>query len=260
MSYLADLLDSTRARLEESKTKVSSDEMEQRLAAIDKPRSFATALRGPGIAIIAEIKRASPSTGELNANLGASQAAAAYAEGGAAAISVLTEPDFFKGQLEDLASARGAGLPLLRKDFILDPWQVLESRAAQADALLLIARVLDDRALMGLLAATNALEMEAVVEVHDDADLDRAFEAGAAIIGVNHRDLDTFEVDPDRTAKLAPRVPADRLLITLSGVSSAEDVRRAHEAGAGAVLVGEALVTTDDPVAKLKELAGTGGP
>lgn len=256
MSYLSRLLESTRARLEETKAKLGSAELEQRLAAIGAPRGFAEALRGPGMSIIGEIKRASPSTGDLNADLNASATAAAYAAGGAAALSVLTEPELFKGQLEDLASARTAGLPVLRKDFILDAWQVLESRAAQADAVLLIVRAVDNSTLKDLLSAVTALGMDAVVEVHDDADLDAALEARAEVIGINHRDLDTFEVDPDRTAALAPRIPDECLTIALSGVSSRAEVDRLAAAGADAVLVGRTLVTAHDPAARMRELAG----
>ena len=168
MSYLARILESTRTRVAEAKQRVTVEALEQRLAGIDEPSSLRSALDGQaGVAVIGEIKRASPSAGVFDANLSATETAMAYARGGAAAISVLTEPEFFRGSLEDITSARAAGLPVLRKDFILDTWQVLESRAAGADALLLIARTLERQELEMLLAACGSLRMDALVEVYD---------------------------------------------------------------------------------------------
>jgi indole-3-glycerol phosphate synthase len=256
MSYLTKLLDSTRARVAEAKERVTADALEQRIAAADGPRPFRSALMGPEVAIIGEIKRASPSKGVFDANLSASAAAADYARGGAAALSVLTEPEFFRGSLEDISSAASAGLPILRKDFIVDSFQVLESRAAGADALLLIVRVLVDDDLRGLLAASHSLGMDALVEVHDLGELNRALNAGADLVGVNNRDLETFEVDEQRTAELASRVPEDVTLVSLSGVSTRAAVEAQAAVGAHAVLVGEALVRSDDPASTLRELRG----
>jgi indole-3-glycerol phosphate synthase len=256
MSYLNKLLDSTRARVAEAKERVTADALEQRIAAADEARPFRPALMGAEVAIIGEIKRASPSKGVFDANLSASAAAAAYARGGAAALSVLTEPEFFRGSLEDLSSAARAGLPILRKDFILDSFQVLESRAAGADALLLIVRALDDEELGELMAASRSLGMDALVEVHDLEELTRALNAGADLVGINNRDLETFEVDEDRTAKLAGRIPDEVTLVSLSGVSTRADVVAQAEVGAHAVLVGEALVRSDDPASTLRELRG----
>jgi indole-3-glycerol phosphate synthase len=207
------------------------------------------------VSVIAEIKRATPRAGALDLDLDAGRLAAAYADGGAVAISVLTEPDHFKGSIEDLQAARTAGLPVLRKDFVIDDLQVLESRAAGADAVLIIVRILGDE-LAGLVAATQSLGMDALVEVHDEAELERALEAGATLVGVNHRDLETFEVDPDRTAKLAPLLPEGTTLVGLSGVSTRAEVEALGRAGAAAVLVGESLVTAPDPAAKLRALTG----
>ena len=258
MSYLAKMLESTRTRLAESKQLVTAEALEQRLAGIDEPRSLSAALDSSrkSVAVIAEIKRASPSAGTFNANLSATETAEAYARGGAAAISVLTEPEFFKGSIDDLNAARGAGLPVLRKDFILDPWQVLESRAAGADALLLIVRALDQNELEALLLSCKTLRMDALVEVYDEAEMSRALDAGATIVGVNNRDLESFEVDRGRTARLAPQVPDDVILVGLSGVGSRSDVEELGAAGAQAVLVGEALVRSDDPAAELRALRG----
>nr|MBA2599916.1 indole-3-glycerol phosphate synthase TrpC [Actinomycetota bacterium] len=255
MSYMEDLLESARARVDELQALVTPEALEQRLAAIDAPRGFRAALAGPDTAIIAEIKRASPAAGPLNLDLNAGETACRYADGGAAAVSVLTETKHFRGTMDDLVQARGAGLPVLRKDFILDDLQVLESRAAGADAVLLIVRAVGGE-LRTLMRACEVLGMDALVEVHDEDELDRALECGATMIGVNHRDLETFEVDPDRTAKLAPLVPQEVTLIGLSGVSSRAEVEALSAAGAAAVLVGESLVTARDPAAVLRELRG----
>jgi indole-3-glycerol phosphate synthase len=257
VSYLLEMLSAARARVAEARTKVTEAALEQRIASLDAPRGFTDALRrADGVAIIAEVKRASPARGALRVDLDAARLAREYAAGGAAAISVLTAPEGFEGSLEDLQAAGEARLPLLRKDFVVDEWQVMESRAAGADALLLIVRALDDAALERLLRMTRALGMDALVEVHDDDELERATAAGAELIGVNHRDLETFEVDPERTAKLAPRIPPACVLVALSGVSRRAEVAELAAAGARAVLVGESLVTAADPARKLRELRG----
>lgn len=255
MSYLQELLEATKGRIAEARAKITDDALEQRVVAAPAPRDFSGSLDGPEMSLIAEIKRASPSRGPLDESLDAGPLARAYADGGASAISVLTEPERFKGSLEDLQAARPAGLPLLRKDFILDPFQVFEARAFGADAVLLIVRALGAE-LGGLLDTTRSLGMDALVEVYDEPDLERALEVGAKVIGINHRDLETFEVDPERTAKLAPRIPDDVVIVALSGISTRSDVEKMSAAGAHAVLVGESLVTSDDPAAKLRELRG----
>ena len=255
MTYLTDVLASTLARVEAARAVMTEAVLEQRIASIERPRGFAAALTGADVAVIAEIKRATPRAGALNLDLDAGRLAAAYARGGAAAISVLTEPDHFRGSIEDLQAARGAGLPVLRKDFILEELQVLESRAEGADAVLIIVRILGDE-LARLVASVETLGMDALVEVHDESDLESALDAGARLVGVNHRDLETFEIDPDRTAKLAPLLPDEVTLVALSGVSSRAEVEALGRAGADAVLVGEAVVTSEDPVATLRELTG----
>ena len=256
MSYLNDLLAATRARVDEARAKITEDAVEQRVASADPARGFAAALGGDDVAVIAEIKRATPRAGDLAPDLDAGRTASLYRDGGAAAISVLTEPDYFKGSLEDLEAARTAGRPVLRKDFIVDPFQIYESRAHGADAVLLIVRTVGDE-LAELHALTKSLGMDALVEVHTEEDLERALELGAGLIGVNHRDLETFELDPDRTAKLTPRIPDGVVVVGLSGVSTRAEVLALKDAGAHAVLVGESLVTSDDPVAKLRELRGS---
>ena len=255
MTYLDDILSSTRARLADGRSKVTDDVLEQRVASQQPPRGFRAALeRAARPALIAEIKRRSPSKGPLDLDLDAQALARRYAEGGAAALSVLTEPDHFAGSLEDLEAARVAGLPVLRKDFIVDPFQVFEARAAGADAVLLIVRITDD--LIGLMKTCQSLGMDALVEVYDQADLAVALDAGADLVGINHRDLSTFDVDPDRTARLRPSIPHGTLVVSLSGVFTRSDVVRLADAGADAVLVGESVVTADDPAAHLRSLIG----
>lgn len=256
MSLLQRILVSTRARVEEQKQKLNETVLEERLASAPMPRGFEAALSGPDTSIIAEIKRSSPAKGDLKLDLNAADLARAYADGGAAAISVLTEPDFFKGSLEDLEAVVGAvDLPVLRKDFVIDEFQLLEARAAGADAVLLIVRVLEDR-LSHMLQAARSLSLDALVEVFDENDVELALGAGASLVGINHRDLETFEVDPDRTKKLASLLPEGVVIAGLSGVSTRRDIVALEAAGAGVVLVGESLVTSDDPATHLRELLG----
>jgi indole-3-glycerol phosphate synthase len=256
MGFLDDIVASTHRRIAEAKEKVTEEALEQRLASRAEPRDFAAALQADDVTVIAEIKRATPAKGPLNLELDAGRTATAYAEGGAAAISVLTEPDRFKGSLDDLERATTAGLPVLRKDFVLDPYQLLEARAAGADAVLLIVRILDHPSLVSLLRLTRSFGMEALVEVNTEEELDRALDIQANVIGVNHRDLDSFAVDPDLTKKLAPKVPPGVVLVALSGVSERREVEELAAAGARSVLVGESLVSAADPVLKLRQLLG----
>lgn len=215
---------------------------------------------GARLRLIAEIKRASPSKGVFDADLDAAAQARAYAAAGAAALSVLTEPDHFRGSIEDLETARRAveGDPdrpaLLRKEFVFDPYQVLEARAFGADALLLIAMLLEAPALADLVALARAHALEPLVEVHDEAELRAALDAGAAVIGVNNRDLRTFAEDLGVTERLAALVPPGVTLVAESGIRTAADARRMAAAGAHAVLVGEALMLSADVAAKAREL------
>jgi indole-3-glycerol phosphate synthase len=254
MSYLPRLLDASRARLRDLRAAGRKD-LETAAAEAEPPRAFRASLTHEGIAVIAEIKRATPSRGALAPGLDAGGIARAYAAGGAAAISVLTERADFDGSLDDLGAARQAGLPILRKDFILDEIQILESRAVGADAVLLIVRLLGDD-LRQLIDSCRALGMDPLVEVFDEVDLARARAAGAELIAVNHRDLESFEVDPNGTAKLAPLLEEGTTLVAMSGVSTRADVEALEELGADAVLVGEALVRAPDPASKLRELRG----
>jgi indole-3-glycerol phosphate synthase len=213
-------------------------------------RAFADALRRDTVALIAEVKRASPSKGLLVADFDPAAVSAVYATSGAACISVLTDERFFQGSLAYLQDVRAAAsVPALRKDFTLAPYQVYEARAAGADAVLLIAAALADGALADLHALALELGMAALVEVHDAGELERALKLGARLVGVNNRDLKTFNVDMETTARLAALVPAEVTLVAESGIASADDVRRMGAVGADAVLVGEALMKAADMAA-----------
>jgi len=231
-----------------------------RVAATSVPLGpdFAEALAQPGLQVIAEIKRKSPSAGSIAAELDPAEQARRYAAGGAAAISVVTEPDFFGGSLEDLVAVCGAvDLPVLRKDFIVDATQMYEAKAAGADAVLLIVAALDERSLADLLTVAAELEIEALVEAHDRAELEIANRSGATIIGVNNRDLRTFETNLGTAEALAPSIAAPTT-VAESGVSSAAAAARMAAAGFDAILVGEALVRSPDPAALVAELRAAG--
>jgi indole-3-glycerol phosphate synthase / phosphoribosylanthranilate isomerase len=262
-SFLERIVAVTRRDLEERKARVPLDELRARAAAAPPPRDFAAALRaeqGSSAHLIAEVKRASPSKGLLAERFDPVALARAYERGGAAAISVLTEPHFFQGTLEHLAAVRAAvDVPVLRKDFILDRYQVYEARAAGADAVLLICAMLDDDRLAVLLALARKLGMETLVEAHDADETRRAVASGARVIGVNSRDLRTFAVDTDVVRHLRPLVPGNRVFIAESGISDALGAARARAFGAEAILAGEALMRADDPEAKARELATAPG-
>lgn len=230
---------------------------ELRAAAVEAPapRGFAKALAATdGLAIIAEIKRASPSRGPLRPDLDPASLAQAYEKAGASAVSVLTDRPFFMGSLDDLGKTRAAcGLPVLRKDFIIDEVQVYEARAAGADAVLLIVATLSDETLNKLHELAVSLKLDALVEVHTAAEAARALAAGAELVGINNRSLDTFGIDLATTEKLAPMLKS-RLIVSESGLSEESALTRVRRAGAKAVLIGEALVTADDPGAKLARL------
>lgn len=240
-------------------------EGELRVAALNRPpaRDFAAALSAPGLSVIAEFKRASPSRGTLNAEMDPAERARQYAAGGAAALSVLTEPGFFLGSGDDLEAAReAADLPALRKDFLLDRAQLWETRAMGADAALLIAALLDDDRLRLLLRTARAAGLAALVEVHDRNEAERALRAGAEIIGVNNRDLETFEVDLAVSEKLAPLLADVPVKVAESGVRGPGAAARLAAAGYDALLVGEYLSRAPDPAAALRGLreAAGGGP
>jgi indole-3-glycerol phosphate synthase len=222
-------------------------------------RDFAGALKAPGLSLIAEFKRRSPSKGELGPDADPARAARAYEAAGAAAVSVLTDARFFGGSMGDLEAARAAcSLPVLRKDFIIDPAQIAQSAGAEGpDCLLVIASVLTAWELRDLRSYWAAdCGQAALVEVHNELELERALESGAEMIGINNRDLRTFEVSLETTLRLRPRIPAGIVVVSESGVHTRGDVQRLEEAGVDAILVGEALMTSDDPRRKVEELMG----
>jgi indole-3-glycerol phosphate synthase len=220
------------------------------------PLDLATAISGDSLRLIAEVKRASPSRGVIRADFDPVKLARSYARGGAAAISVLTESNYFRGSQQDLESIKRAlpHIPVLRKDFILKPYQIFESCAWGADAVLLIVAILDDNALEELAALTHALGMQCLVEVHNRSELKRALACDARIIGINNRDLDTMKVDINVTGQLRPPIPRGRLVVSESGIKGRDEVQKLKEWKINAMLVGEALVSADNVAAKIKEL------
>lgn len=223
--------------------------LERALDAAPPARSFEGALRRPGeVALVAEVKRRSPGAGDIHPELDPVILASSYVAGGAAALSVLTDQEYFGGSLEDLRRVREAvPVPILRKDFTIDPLQVIEARGAGADAVLLIVRILDDAALTRLLRLGTELGLGVLVEVHEAGELDRALQAGARIVGINNRDLRTFRTDLGVTEALMQRLPDDVLVVSESGLRTREDVLRVGARGADAVLVGEGLLRAADP-------------
>ena len=260
MDFLTAIIEKKKARLQISQEGTTT--ATQRARAIDarlqrKPHALLEALvNGPSINIIAELKRASPSRGEINADFDLAERAQAYQRGGAIAISILTEEDYFQGSLDDLRVVRQTvPLPLLRKDFIVDEFQIYESAAAGADAVLLIVAALSDEALRNLRSiAEDELGMDALIEVHTAEELRRASDCGATLIGVNNRDLHTFEVSLETSAQLIQEAPRDVICISESGLRTAEDLHRLKESGYKGFLIGEALMRAEDPAVVLKEL------
>lgn len=226
-------------------------------ATTSAPRGFGEALRAPGISLIAELKRASPSAGPIAPDVDRLAAARAYAAAGAAAVSVLTEPLHFDGSLDDLTTVRAeVAIPVLRKDFIVSPLQVWEARSAGADAALLIVAALTDAELSQLVAEVSGAGMDALVEIHTRDEVARAIDAGATIIGINTRNLATLKVDTSVVAQIRPHVPSGVIVVGESGISTRQDVISMEEAGCDAVLIGEALMRAPDPEAKVRELIG----
>ena len=253
---LRNILASTRAEVERRKAQQPEAELQRRLAqSTDQPRGFAEALAHGRPAVIAELKRASPSKGRICKRYQPAHIAASYAQAGAHCLSVLTDGPFFQGRLSHLQKARAAcSLPVLRKDFMIDPYQVYESRLAGADCILLIAAALDDTRMQELANTATDLGMDILVEVHTAAELQRALRLDAPLIGINNRNLHDFTTNVETTFSLLPQVPIDRLVVTESGIHSPTQVTRLHTRGAQAFLVGEALLTADDPGAALQHL------
>ncbi len=220
-------------------------------------RGFAHALQGSTVALICEIKRRSPSKGELGGALDLAAHARAFAAGGAAALSILTEPSRFGGSLDDLATARASvAIPIIKKDFHVEPVQLIEARAMGADAALLIARALSPHALPAMTALARDLGLETLVEIRDEAELDRALTAGATVIGVNNRDLETLAIDLATGDRVLPQIPGELIAVYESGIAGRADLDRASRAGADAVLVGSSISVASDPEAAVRALAG----
>lgn len=254
MNFLDKILDAKRAEIDRAKASVPQRQLERLAAVRNDARGFAAALERPGIRVIAEIKRASPSLGAIRPDLDPSATAQAFAEGGAAALSVLTEPAFFKGSAEDLKRARAASaLPVLRKDFIIDPYQVYETAAMGADAMLLIVRILDEERLHGLYALARSLGLDVLTEVFDAQDVARSNALGATLVGINNRDLAHFKTDVTLAARLAVQVLPGTAVVALSGLHTRDDIRQNLEGGIRRFLVGEALVRQHDPAAQLRD-------
>lgn len=248
-----------REEVAAAKVAVPLEALKERLENVGPARDFRSALRAPGISLIAEIKRHSPSHGDLFPGVDAVELAGLYEQAGARAISVLTDAKYFKGTLEDLYTVRrSVKVPCLRKDFIVDAYQIYEARAAGADAILLIVRVLSDAELKEFLTLTKALGMGALVETHTREEIERAMTAGAQIIGINNRDLDTLSVNWETTLTLKRYVSGGYTLVSESGIQNRKQVTLLEEGGVDAILVGESLLTSNNIAAKIGELLGRG--
>lgn len=259
MSVLDDIVAGVRLDLETRQATTSVDDLLAQIAAAAPAQDPMPAFRAPGLSVIAEVKRKSPSKGELADIPDPAALAGRYSAGGADAISVLTEQRRFNGSLDDLRAVRRAvSTPLLRKDFIVEPYQLLEARAAGADLVLLIVAALDDATLASLHAQALDLGMTVLTEVHEDDEIDRALAIGAELIGVNARNLKTLEVDPDAFGRLVTRLPDDVVKVAESGISGADQAARYAAEGADVVLVGEALVKDGDPTAAVAAMRAIG--
>lgn len=255
-TYLDRILDHHRAAARDDRRSV--DQLVERVGDIDPCRGFRRALTGRDqLGVIAEIKRRSPSKGDLNIDLDPTEIARTYESGGASCLSVLTDVDHFGGSVDDLQTARAAcGLPVIRKDFTVSELDVVDTRLMGADCVLLIAAALETNQLVAFHQLADEIGLDVLVEIHDEAELEMALAADASLIGVNQRDLVTFEVDHDRATRMGRVIPAHAVRVAESGVRGGDDARALHAAGYQAVLVGETLVTSGDPADMLAELIG----
>lgn len=254
---LDQIVANSKRELESKKRLLTLQEVQKAALKQLPPLDFASALRGDRLRLIAEVKKASPSRGVIRPDFNPVQIAQIYADNGAAAISVLTETKYFQGSLnhlKNIKNALGNRLPLLRKDFILDPYQVYESRAYGADGLLLIVAILTSERLTELLQLSHSLGMSCLVEVHNEAELDIALNNGAMVIGINNRDLRTFAVDITITQRLRPLIPSDRIVVSESGIRDRKDMEKLRQWGVDAVLIGEAFMSAPDIAARMREL------
>ena len=257
MGIIDELIDGAREGVDARKRDLPVAELEAQLSVRGEDRPFQEALVRPGLSLIAEFKRRSPSAGDIAPDADIAAQVSAYERGGAAALSVLTDAPHFGGSLEDLRAARGAAtLPIIRKDFIVDPYQLYEAAVNGADAVLLIVRALSDRELRALYEEARALDLDCLVEVHDADELERALEVDAEVIGINNRDLDEQRIDIQTTFELMPDVPAGKTVVAESGISGREELFELDRVGVDAVLIGGALMTAADPELKTRELTG----
>jgi len=254
---LDEICTNKRTEVDAAKRRVPFHELEERIEQRRKARDFRGALRQPGISLIAEVKRASPTLGTFLENVDPAELAGVYKQAGARAISVLTDEKYFKGTLADLTAVHAAvPIPCIRKEFIVDEYQIYEARAAEADAILLIVKCLSDDQLKDYLKISASLGMASLVETHTAGEIERAINAGAHIIGINNRDLTTFTVDINVTLGLKKYVPGGYVLVSESGIHTRDHVRRLEDGGVDAILVGEALVKSGDIGGKIRELLG----
>jgi len=251
------LIAAAREGVEDRRARTPQADLESRLPSRGEDRPFSEALVRPGLSVIAEFKRRSPSAGEISTTAAVAEQVGAYERGGAAALSVLTDEPHFGGSLEDLRAARAAcDLPILRKDFIVDPYQLLEAAVNGADAVLLIVRALEDDVLRELYYGAKHLDLDCLVEVHDGEELERALRLDVDVIGVNNRNLDEGGVDVTTTYELMPDVPAGKTVVAESGISARSELEELERVGVDAVLIGSALMSAADPEALTRELTG----
>lgn len=256
-TFLETVVERVQQDLVSRKRETPAAELESRLGPARRGRPFSEALIAEGISLIAEMKRSSPSRGPIRPGASVTEVVQAYQEAGASAVSVLTEGAYFGGSLDDLVEARAAcDLPLLRKDFVVDEYQLLEARVAGADAVLLIVAALEPGRLVDLMSLAGELGMDSLVEVHDEREVETAVESGAEVLGINNRDLHSLEVDLETTFRLLADVPAGTVVVAESGIARSDDVERLEDAGVDAILVGEALMTAPDPVRAVRDLLG----
>ncbi len=252
---LDDICADKRLEVDAAKSARPMREVEEEAGLAPKPRDFRAALRKDGISLIAEIKRASPTKGVFIDNMNVGDLAYLYERAGARALSILTDRKYFKGTLDDLVSVRkGVVVPCLRKEFIIDEYQIYEARAAGADAILLIVRILSNEQIKEYQQVARSLGMAVLVETHDAPEVERALDCDAAIIGINNRDLTTFTVDVNTTLELKKMVPGGKVLVSESGINTRDQVKALEDGGVDAILVGESLVTSNDIAAKISEL------
>jgi indole-3-glycerol phosphate synthase len=261
VSVLDRIVDATRHDVAQRRREVPLAQLEQAIEGRGDDRPFSEALIGPGLSLIAEYKRRSPSGGVLREGAAVGEVVAAYERAGAAALSILTEHSHFAGSLEDVRDARAVSrLPILRKDFVVDPYQVYETAAVGADAMLLIVAALDADDLERLYLDARALDLDVLVEVHDERELDQALEIDADVLGINNRNLADLEIDLETTLELLAHVPAGKTVVSESGYSSREQLDELDEVGVDAVLVGETLMRAEDVEAACRALTGVAGP